>query len=639
MQDSFLLKKIYVIGLFLLYPVIILAKEYKYPVSSIPDNLKKNAKAVVRKHDMHFKVKSASNAELTVYCAITILNENGIDDSYFVEMYNKFMKISNIKVTIYNAKGEKVKRIPADDIQDYSAISGFSIYEDTRVKFIDPEHRTIPFTVEYSFKNTYKGLLFFPDWILYEDYNISTERSSFTVTVPSDYNFRYFERNLTTKPIITRESDKTIYNWDTTNLEALVYEPYSVPYQDYIPELLTAPSDFVMEGFPGNCNSWLAFGNWINKLNQDRDILPEETLNEVRELVKDAEDNFEKVKILYEFLQNKTRYVSIQVGIGGWQPFEAAIVDKYSYGDCKALTNYMYTILKAAGVPSNYVLVNAGRSAECLVKDFPSSQFNHAILMVPDGNDTIWLECTNQQSPCGYIGTFTDDRDVLVIDDKGGHIVHTKVYTEKENIKTNIVNVTLDAEGNGTADVHTKYKGVFYDNIRRILSSDDKDKEKLIYKNIKIPNYTINSFTHDVQKSRIPIVDEKVDVAIASYGTIMGDIMITNLNLINKIVSIPKKVENRVSDVYIRRSYINMDTITFAIPDNYIVKQLPGPVTIETPFGIYKASASSHNNEVTYTRYLLMKKGKFPKEKYVDLRKFFEEIIVADDMKMILKKQ
>jgi hypothetical protein len=621
-----------------LFPSIIFAKDVKYKVAEIPAELKENAKAVVRNNKVVFEIKSINSAVMQVDYAITILNKNGINNSYFIEFYNKFRKISNIKAKIYNERGEKIKKISNEKIKDYSAISGYSLYADNRVKYIDPEIRITPFTVEYSYKIKFKGLLHFPSFLIYSDYNISVEKSTFKVIAPKDYILRYFERNINTKVKIGQNDKFTSYTWDTTNAYAIKKEAYSLPLTEYCPVVFIAPSEFEIDKYKGNCESWKNFGMWINQLNSERDILSVEAQNKIKNLVNNIDDDFEKIKVLYDYLQNNTRYVSIQVGIGGWQPFEAETVERLSYGDCKALTNYMKTILKIAGIKSCYALVNAGKNAPQLIREFPSNQFNHAFLFVPLKNDTIWLECTSQHAACGYIGGFTDDRDVLAINDEGGKIVHTKIYTGNDNKQITKTAVILDSQGNGSVNIKADYQGVVYDKMRSILRSDDADKKKLLYRNIKIPSFDIRSFNHEEIKNIIPVVRENLKLDIRDYGIKIGNKMLVTLNLMNKMDSIPKRIKDRRSDILIRRSYIEVDTITYNIPEKYFLQETPDNITITTQFGEYKTEILSNVNKVQYVRYLKMKKGTYPSYLYDDFVAFFENIYKADEGKLILTK-
>ncbi len=80
-----------------------------------------------------------------------------------------------------------------------------------------------------------------------------------------------------------------------------------------------------IEGYYGSMLSWKDFGKWYYKLSNGRDILPQDALGEIDEIIKTCSDRDEKIKKLYNYMQSRTRYVSIQLGIGSWQPFEAVV--------------------------------------------------------------------------------------------------------------------------------------------------------------------------------------------------------------------------------------------------------------------------------------------------------------------------
>ncbi|WP_298288681.1 hypothetical protein [uncultured Lutibacter sp.] len=114
-------------------------------------------------------------------------------------------------------------------------------------------------------------------------------------------------------------------------------------------------------------------------------------------------------------MQDKTRYISVQVGIGGLRPMLASDVDKLGYGDCKALTNYTKSLLDIVGVESYFTELYGGFDKIDMDFKTPSIQGNHVILNIPNEVNDIWLECTNQKVPFGYIANFTDDRDDIVV--------------------------------------------------------------------------------------------------------------------------------------------------------------------------------------------------------------------------------
>ncbi len=202
----------------------------------------------------------------------------------------------------------------------------------------------------------------YPGWYPVKDFNVAVEQSKYTLIVSKDATCRFFEQNISSpvKPLNT--SDGTIYKWELTDKPAINYESFSPSLFDFTPIVLIAPSQINVEGYEGNIETWTGFGLWINQLNKGRNNLDDLSKARIRGITSGITDDRAKITKLYEYMQNKTRYVSITVGIGGFQPFDAATVDRLSYGDCKALSNYMKSILEVAGISSRYTLVFAGEN-------------------------------------------------------------------------------------------------------------------------------------------------------------------------------------------------------------------------------------------------------------------------------------
>ena len=622
----------------LLHVGSVCAKDIKYKVSDIPKELKENARSVVRNEEVVLEVKSPGNASVKVSYAVTILNKNGLNDGCFQEFYDKFTRITGVKGRVFDENGEQIKRILSDNILDYSAISGYSMYEDNRVKYIDPKVRNFPFTVEYSYEQSFDGLFSFPSWNPQPRFNLAVERSTYKAIVSKNVTFRYLERNTSLRATVTSDAENNTYYWEARNLKALEWEPFSISNQDIFPFMIAAPADFEIDGYKGNLNSWSNFGKFISTLNEGKNVLSDETKKFLNELVAGPSDDYLKIRKIYEYMQGRTRYVSIQVGIGGFQPFDAATVQRLAYGDCKALTNYMKTMLEAVGLKANYCLVNAGADAPHLIREFPSSQFNHAFLCVPVKNDTVWLECTSQRLPSGFIGDFTDDRDILLIDQEKSKVVHSKVYGLADNKVTHTSHVKIDENGKGSVEIHNVYKGLAYDNILSVFYADDADKKRKISERLKFPGFQVVSFKYKENRSVIPSIEETLNVNFENYLSLMGSKCFLLLNFTNTLDNAPSAMRSRKTDVLIRRPSIEMDTIVYELPATMKPESLPQSINIRTQFGEYHSSVGYTKNQLYYIRSFQLNKGRYPASDYASLVDFFDRVSGADNMRCVLTK-
>ncbi|MEK6480312.1 DUF3857 domain-containing protein [Catalinimonas sp. 4WD22] len=610
----------------------------KYSLDALDEKLKVNADAVTRLEEEIFTVKAIDEATLEVHKVITILNQHGDNFAPLYISYDPQRKVKNISCTIYDANGEEIKKVKKSEMEDFSANSSYSLYDDNRMVYYMYNSHQYPFTVEYSYEMEFDGLFYYPGWEPVSADKHAVESSSFSIITPNDLDFRFKAINIDEAPVSSQSIGSKTTTWKLQNFAAIEKEPLSPNFSQLVPSLYLAPNDFEFEDYAGNMESWQNFGLWVKKLNDGRDVLPPTTETIVRELIRNVDDKREQIKLIYEYMQSKTRYVSIQLGIGGYQPFDAATVDKVGYGDCKALTNYTKALLKTAGIESYYTLIRAGVDASPIFKDFPSTQFNHAILCVPIENDTIWLECTDQNNPFGYLGYFTSDRDVLIIDEEGGKIGRTKNYHRDENLQIRKAVVALAEEGNGKAEVLTTYQGLQYDHISSILEIPANEQEMIIYQKTAIPNFTLNEYRYTKSDEGKASIREKLEISMDKYAQSSSSRLFFTPNLLNQLDGTPPELEDRIYDVVMTKSFVDTDTITYLIPENMHPEYIPESSSIISDFGEYSITFQQEQGKIVYIRTFKTNKGNFPSSDYSKLVEFYEEVAQKDAQKIVLKK-
>jgi transglutaminase-like putative cysteine protease len=612
-----------------------------YDAATIPKQLQAYANAVVRHQESVTEVKDLDQVIFRYKEAITILNSNGAEYAQIAVFYDKSRQLKNLKGAVYDNTGKLIKKIASADFQDVSAISSISLFEDDRVKHYTPTVNYYPYTVEYEYELRFKHTFFFPDWKPQKAIDIAVENSTYRLITKPGFEIRLKELNLSSPRKETQTSEASVTEWSSQNITALRSEPYSPPAQQFITMVEIAPVTFSYEGISGKFTNWQEYGKWsYDNLLQGRDILPPATEAIIKDLVKNSPSEVEKIRKIYEYTQQKNRYISVQIGIGGLQPMKAEEVDRLGYGDCKALTNYTRSLLSAAGIKSYYTEVNAGPDKKSYLPDFASAfQGNHAILCVPVAQDTIWLECTSREAPMGYLGTFTDNRRVLLYTENGGVIARTKRYAPEQNRQIRKATLHLDEKGALQGNLETRFEGIQYDNRDHLISTTGKERIDLLKEIYPVNNLDITKYFLEAQKSGNPTLTEKMEIKATQYGNLDKNMLVVPIYHLNRNLSVPKEVRIRKQKVTLNRGFYDEDVITFNLPPDYKADYIPAPVTLENEFGSYVTSVQFTGGQLIYTRKLLMKEGEFSSEAYERLHSFLKKVVDADGQKFVLVKQ
>lgn len=620
----------------------------KYAVADIPASLREGAHAVIRAHDEVVTVKSASRLVHTVHRAVTVLDNAGDDLGRFGVGYDALRSLSYLRGAVYDADGRLLHQLRAAEIKDEGVSNdGVNFMTDVRVRYADLRQPRGPYTVEFDYEIVSDNALFYPDFQPQEEEGVAVQAASLRVSTPAALPLRYQERQLPAGTTVDYRTaaGQELYEWQLANLPAVDDEDDAPPLANRTPAVVLAPGSFEVQGHAGTAATWQGLGQWTYDLNANRDQLPPALVAKVQALTKDLPDARARARRVYELLQGSTRYISVQLGLGGWQTFPASTVASSGYGDCKALSNYTRALLAAANVPAYQALVGAGADRADLRADFPSSQFNHVVLCAPlvtaGRPDTLWLECTSQTEAFGYMGSFTGNRHALLLTPEGGKLVATPRYGTAENRRLRRLDLVLDATGSATATVRTLRTGQEQDLYAQLLHElGAPDQKKYIVDHLRLPTFTLTKFSLAAAPARpLPGVVENLTLALPGFAPPSGNRVFITPNLLSRLPALPAQVGERQAELWLPRASLHADTVRLHLPAGFKPETLPAPVQLSTAYGTYASQyATLPDGTIQYIRRLELKRGHLPKAAYPGYLDFRRKINSADKSQLVLVK-
>ncbi len=603
------------------------------------DNISENAKSVGVVYQIdskEFEVSNAGRGITRLHRVVTIFDKDRSDEAKISLPYSNNLKLRKVQLSVLDRTGRQVKKYNLSDFKDFAAVDGYTIYSDNRLKYLDLTHHKLPLTYELEVEMIHDGLMFYPDHTFqYPD--VYLIKSEFRVILPSSMTLNYRVQN-TSEPKISLNEDNNVYEWSTQNIGVLKREPFGPSYDKLLPKVFTTAGEFEIEGYKGSMSSWSDLGEFQRSLFYGLDGLPQETIEEIQELTKDAKSDREKIEIIYQNLQSRFRYVSVQLGIGGWRPFSPEFVDAQGYGDCKALTYYTKSMLESVGIASNYSLIMANSSIE-IFDDFSKPRFNHVILSVPLDKDTVWLECTSSMNPAGYLGKATAGKKTLVISDTESVVQTTPTKKSDENVQTRISNVELRENGDATIQIDFSNSGLQHENSGMLgVVNDNLDTQReWLYDYLDIPDFQVDEFSMNYRKEENPIVEIDSKIYVRKLANVAGNRLFVEPNVVSKWKYIPEEIETRTQDVILNLSYLDIDSIYIKIPQNTHLEFDFEPVRIKSRFGEYEARVENNLGDLVYIRRMEVRRGTYPPNSYEELRDFYGNITKADASKIVFK--
>ncbi len=583
----------------------------------VSTNIFVNQKKLVREN--HFEIK-INNRKGEKYTSVNI-------------PFSNLSKIGKIEAFIKDADGIIIKKLKKSDIVTKSAIEKYSFYEDNFIQSFRLKHNVYPYTLVYSYQTIEKEFIHIASWIPLLDTDVPTKKALLKIVTPVDYQIRFMQTHLN-EPLIETTADQITYQWEGNYDQQVKSQVFAPPVFDFLPQVNVVPLWFEFDK-SGSLESWKSFGSWQNAIMNGLDIIPDSELLKIQDVLKEANSRSDTIKLLYHYLQDNTRYINISIETGGLKPYPASYVAHNKYGDCKALTNYFRAVLKSANIPSYYSKVYASNRIHDIDHNFPAQQFNHIILYLPGENESFWLDCTSDRA-FDYLGTFTQNRDALIIDDTGSWFVRTPKLANNEVLESRTAEI-LTANLPATIKMEQSLRGYMYELVFDLdVNYTGSEKKRmlnkyLLPKGFEISDYEIHRTHRDAREIFFHYTASASEL-ISQYG---NDIIIQNVPFDLPKIETPAE---RTFPIQLDYPINKTDTLHYMLSD---ACQLKNPISFElnSIFGTYSYTLSMiDEHHLIVTKKILIHSNRYPLSDYEAFHSFYTAVVEQENKNIHLTK-
>ena len=399
-------------------------------------------------------------------------------------------------------------------------------------------------------------------------------------------------------------------------------------------------------------------GRWYSGLLAGRYEASLEIKQQVAAITAGKPTQLAKMQVIAQFVQHNIRYVAIELGIGGWQPHPAPEVFAHRYGDCKDKATLTRSMLREIGVESYHVVINTERGA--VTADTPAHHgFNHAILAIklPEGmNDPslvavlqhpklgrlLFFDPTDEMTPFGQIRGSLQANYALLVTPDGGELLALPQQPSAMNSIERTAKLKLDEKGNLIGSVHEVRLGERASSERWALRTVSKDSDRIkpietllggSLSNFRVTKASIVNLNLTDQPFGFDYAFESIDYAKDAGGMLL----VRPRVLGQKGFGFLETKEPRKFPIEFYGPARDTDTFEIAIPDGYVVDDIPQPVDADCGFASYHSKTEVKGNVIDYKRTFEVKELSVPVSRADELKRFYR-IIAGDERSTVVLK-
>lgn len=614
-----------------------------------------DAHAVILLDEGFTSVDKRGRVTESVRKVVRILDRDGAEHARAEIPYDsESSKMSTFLAYVLSPSG-KVKTFGKRDLVHVGQFGNSLLYTEQKLAMLSAEGSVEPGSI-FAFECTIVKKSDFTEFMWVFQSGVPTLESRATFEAPEGWIVRSHLYNH--EPVEPR-TDNESHTWVLRDLPGIAVEPMGPAVLRVAPHLvveLVPPDSERVAARLRNFQTWDDVSNYIVELHEPQLKRDAQVENKTRELTGGLKTDWEKIAAIAKFVQD-IRYISIFMGAeqgGGYRPRTAAEVFACEYGDCKDKTTLMRSMLEVAGIKSYPVVAYWGDRA-AIREEWPTPrQFNHCIIAVSVGENVdvptviddsvlgslLFFDPTDEQTPLGDLDYNHQGSLVLVAAADGARMVRLPFISPESNILERSVKIDLRPDGSMSAVVDEKSRGQEAVRERRIYrSGNSRDYERIVQgwitQGAGISSVSSVVVSDEMENGRFSVV---TSFKAREYAKPMG----ARLLMFKPVV-----VERRRTNVFRgleRKHPMLFEPAAFnertqvVLPDGFVADEMPDSVSLDKDFATYVSSGRVEDGTLIFERSLRMHAVEVPAARHEEVREFFDTIVDAEQVPVVLAK-
>lgn len=606
-----------------------------------------DTRAIVLLEETALNVQPEGKSTNRVRRVVKILRPQGREYGEIDLPFNAESKVNYLHVWSIGPDGHEYAMKDNEIVERAWQNSGI-LYDDVRFKSASAPGRDVNAVVAYEYDQKVPSYFSEDTWEIQESIPKVVER--YTVHLPHGWEYK-------------ASWHQHVPVEETATPDGATWELHDEPGLD-LRDVSAAPAwrslcarsviSYFGPGTTRTSGDWRSIGAYYQQLAQDRAQPNAEITAKAQELIAGKTDFADRAQAIAEYVQH-TRYVGIEIGIGGWQPHAASAIFHSNSGDCKDKATLLAAMLSSVGIHSTWVMVDTRRGvvspdlpsmfgdhmiAAIRLPDGYASDRLHAIVTARSGKRFLIFDPTWTYTPFGTLESNLQGGYGVLVDGRDSELIALPVLAPALNAVVRRATFKLAENGNLTGEVIERRSGDIAFRRRELFQEhSEKDQREEMTRTLgaDLGDFTLGASTAENTAALTKDFVQRFDVTVPAYARQTGPLLLVRPRVIGRdSTNLDAKV--RIYPVDLHETRMITDDFTIEMPTGWVLDELPEPISLDLGFASYQSHTEIKGNSIHYGRTYTVSQVELPKEKYQALRDLVGQIEQDERSQVVLKK-